>query len=574
MSYSEQPPLKHSRQTESDNSRQLQEGESTTDQYLECFNQQSPIAVLLTPIRKRQEQIFFRNLSQAGAFVIDAESSNDANISEQAELTVVTDKISKAELRLKPFATLFKRVRFVSTKWASRVLSSCTPIPLEGYTLDTNDGSHLSTASEERPDHEHLSTQEVSTPSSQQPFLPVWYTGPRAPSTTSDISEKESLLRALPPFLCHRSTFCQSIYPCPNKALCDVLERLAEKRGLEQAGGTAYTADIRSRAYRQASAALKCVPFRLQNAVDGRALRSFGPRVLEVANEFLTSGAVEEAEVLDKDCRLRTMQQFCKMYGIGVQTARILYDVRGIRDLATLRKQVKADPEKFSASLVGYISFLDEMGEATLDMARRYCNRVESIVNDGADGGLQVRMVLCGGFRRGECVGHDVDLLYCKKRGRTKNTSSILQEVAGSMRKHGLLVATLHMADDKNSWKEQRYTRITSASGGGARSKYRFAHDTLHGLGCFEGKTFRVDVVGVRDEMEFPFATMAWSGSTSFQRDLREMCQKRHDWTFNAHGIFRRCDGERVEIFPRIASEVDIFSAMGLVYRPPFERCC
>lgn len=557
---------------EIDQPRSTHEQEGESEAYLNSFDEQSPIAVLVTPLRKRQGQILARNLSQAGAHVIDAESTETMSTSKLADLVVVTDAKSKAEARLKGCTVLFRRVRYVSTKWASKVLSACTPLPLEGYILDGGDvpqqrgmpGSNLDETFQPSKKQRYMAPP-------QRLFLPVWYTGPLSPSSTSDISEKEAFLGALPPYLCERSTLCQSLYPSPNKALCDVLERLAEKRGLEQAGGTVHMADIRSRAYRLASAALKCVPFRLQNGLDARALRSFGPRVLEVVSEFLRTGRVKEADMLDQDDRLRTMRDFCRVYGIGFQTARLLYDVRGMRDLTALKKRVGSCPEEFSAPLVQYMGFLEVMGKADLGIARRYCSRVQEVVNGGEYGGVGIRMVLCGGFRRGERGGHDVDLLYCRRSGQAKDTSSVLRAVEGCMRKHGLLVATLHLADDKKGWEEQRYNKD---SGDGARSKYRFAHDMLHGLGCFEGQTFRVDVVGVRDVMEFAFATLAWSGSTAFQRDLREMCHKRHDWTFNAHGLFRRADGGRVEASTKAATEVDVFAVMVLVYRPPFERCC
>lgn len=520
------------------------------------------VVVSLTPIRKSQGKILQRNLPRVGIQVLPPESNKtDADVLVCKQLVVVTENAEKARVRLSNSQYADCNPTYVSTEWASSVLAAQRWLPFERYVLDSVPKPVESVI--ESPPGAKL---DPSPSDDDDSVLPVWCSN--GLTEFSDISEKRKFLSRLPRYLCQRATITQAIYAAPNKELCVVLEKIGKKRRLEQAGGSEHFADIRARAYQRASSALKCVPFKLRTPQDADSLSSFGPRVLVVANEFIRTGTSAEASLLDTDVRLRTIAQFQDMYGLGFVSARALYDVRGVKTVEELCKLVRNEPEQFPETVVKYLEHYDDLQRTRYETAVELRRVVEDITNDAKGGCLGLRFVLCGGFRRGEPSGHDVDLLYCRRLEHAEDHTSVLEEVVRRVQKSGLLREVLKIQSNRHGWEELRYKE------GSKIGKYKYAHDVMHGIAEYGGCKFRLDIVGVRDASEFCFATLAWSGSTAFQRDIREWCEQKHNWAFSQHGLFERDGGERVKIDPQPMSEMDIFSALGLTYRAPFERSC
>lgn len=562
MVLDETRPKKRGRTTNGSSSISSHDPRDVTGSYLTCFDERKPIAIVVSPLKRHQGAILARNLRDAGAHVIEdfKEFEKGKESSAHTKILVVTDEKSRAEARLgEELVSAFHSLQYVSTKWASKVLATQSPIPIQSYLLGSSAGQMTTAAGKKYP-------PKPTSYGVDKPFLPVWCN--RGLGDTGDVAEKQAILRRLPPYLCERSTITQSIYASPNNNLCSVLEQMAKKRILERAGGSNAAADIRARAYRLASSALKCVPFELKTQQDAQTLHTFGPRVLAVVSEYLTSGKVHEVSAIQSDKRLSTLAKFQDIYGVGASSARDLYDLRGMKSVEQLRERVRTHPGEFSPPVVEYLQHYDALARMDLKSAVTFKQRVEDVVNEPGQRNMHLRFVLCGGFRRGEQSGHDVDLLYCRRRELAHDHTSVLDQVVKRLLDSGLLLSILSLATNADGWHERRY--VSEAS----RSVYRYAHDMLHGMASFGGRVFRLDIVGVRDVAEFPFATLAWSGSTAFQRDIRLLCEKKKNWIFNHHGVFERAGGQRVELNPTPKSEMDVFAAMGLTYRPPFERSC
>lgn len=529
----------------------------------------STILVLVSPLRRKQGEILQRNLIKGGADILDPadekwKSSNHTPL----RLLVVTDDADKARARLRVTSLKQSDVTFVSVKWASAVLAAQAWVPLESYVLRTAApaGSTKTTISPKTCTRITSGKDlAIVTKTPAVRSTPVWYS--RELNERSDISDKVDFMKSLPPYLCQRCTITQSIFPSPNRRLTEILEQVAQKRLLELTGGDSFTADIRARAYRRASSALKCVPYELKTAKDVEWLHSFGPRVLAVANEYIKTGTVAEAELLRTDERLKALSDFAELYGVGHASARKFYDDYALKNVTELRESIRKEPTKFSDVLVQYLAHYDGFRRITRCDVEAFKDLVEDIVNEPGERNLHLRFMICGGFRRGETTGHDVDLLYCRRGERRNDHNSVLEEVVHRLSRRGLIAAVLRLSSDRFGWGEVHYHHRSE-------SFYPYAHDVLHAIAEFRGYKFRLDVVGVRDATEFCFATLAWSGSTLFQRDIRLFCENEKGWTFSQHGVFHQESGKRVELDPLPQSEIDVFNAIGLTYRPPFERSC
>lgn len=535
-------------------------GSSTTQApFLKHFDDTNPIAVILTPLRKSQASILSRNLQQAGARVIT--EANEFHNSEIARnIVIVTDDRSKANLQIGEHLIRGDQVKFVSTKWASAVLRARRHIPFGSFDL-SEPVSPSKEVSEQNRDPWKPDTKVSS--------MPVWCRN--SVTASSDISLKNALLKQLPSLQCERATMTEALYPTPNARLSRLLEQVAKKRLLEEAGGSENEANIRARAYRRASAALKCVPFRIQTAEDVHTLETFGPRVLSAAREFVHTGRILEADFLKTDARLRTLSELTQLYGVGVKTARYFYDELNIKSVADLQLRVAERSDLFKQPFVSFLSHLSRFRPASLDVAIQFRDAVDKIANGPEDSGggvLNLRFVLCGGFRRGEREGHDIDLVYCRKGIKgiaNKDTTSNMSQLRERLLSKKILKHVLHESSNMSSSSGRKYGQ------GRNLGNYDYAHDIMHAIGEWEGYFYRIDIVGVRDVDEMAFATLAWSGSTAFQRDFR-MATEKYGWVFNDHGFFDRQSGNRADLDPWPTCEMDIFHAIHLIYRPPFER--
>lgn len=524
--------------------------------FLSDRNETRPLlCILLTPLRNNQQNILTQNLLQAGARLLPPDQLviHQCHLSDSSHVLIVTDNVSKAQSRISPLFLQHHNVQFISVKWATALLAAQKWLSFHSYILQ----HPATTFPPETPPQPNITHSTLP---------PVWSTSPV--HQYSEIAEKKRFFKQLPSFQCQRCTITHTIYKSPNFELCQLLEDIARKRRLEQAGGSEHTADIHARAYQRASAALKCVPFKLNTVQDAQSLTCFGSKVQALFTEYLNTGTIKEASALKTDKRLITLARFQHLYGIGYITARRLYDEQNVRNITDLQTYIETNSSQFNQSFLKYIKHYDCLEAITLENATAFKKQVEKIANDKNSNNLALRFVICGGLRRGERTGHDIDLLYCRRKPYTNDHTSVLQTLVNRLVAHGLLKDTLHMQSDGHGWREIGYTKQKVIT------NYEIAHDVVHAIGYYNGKTFRIDMIGVRIAEEFSFATLAWSGSLSFQRDIREWCERKHGWIFNQHGLFDRTNGNRACLEPQPRSEMDIFSAMQLTYRAPFERSC
>ena len=70
---------------------------------------------------------------------------------------------------------------------------------------------------------------------------------------------------------------------------------------------------------------------------------------------------------------------------------------------------------------------------------------------------------------------------------------------------------------------------------------------------------------------------MGWSGGTTFQRDLRRYVRQTYDYKFDSSGVRDRKTGDVVDVDGEAGTmeqaERNVFGALGLEFREPWERC-
>lgn len=492
-----------------------------------------PIKVQLTAIRAGQARIFTTKLRAAGATVLDNDDSTSPSI-------VITDTPPCSQEEKPPI--------YVTPKWAEAVLRRRRAVSPTKFTLI--------------PPEPEPETKPSLNESSSQVIVPSpWalVTGAVAPDDV-----RLRWLQALPKYAVERPTYEASVFESPNADLVVALREVARVRELLAGDGKGGSQDgmIRGLAYNNAAAAIASLPFSIRTS-EAAKIRDVGLGVADATRQFLVAGYLAEADLLRTDVRVKALHELNSVYGVGLRTAQRLYDA-GVRSTVQLHELARRHTN-FADILKGVHIPRQPYHSLTLKQARAFR---DAVIKAWKDAGLKYRVVLCGGYRRLKSKGHDVDILFCRADGDDEDdgdTSTIIGKAMQVVADKGWLRDTLH----EETGNGRRFAPESTTHATPVRS---IPHEVQFAVCEFEGRVFRVDFVGVRDAATFSYATLAWSGSVMFQRSLRRYSVKRAGLVFSKHGLFDAVTGQRAKIVHNVRTEHDVFHALGLDYRAPFER--
>ncbi|KAI8638992.1 DNA polymerase beta-like protein, partial [Parasitella parasitica] len=118
-----------------------------------------------------------------------------------------------------------------------------------------------------------------------------------------------------------------------NRKLISLLLLLERKRHLDNE-------PKRSLSYRHAISAIKAYPREIQSSKEAEKIIGVGKKMTEKIKVFLQTGTIEEADKLRYDEQFRTLSLFSKVFGVGVTTARLWWDM-GYRTLQEVLANAK-----------------------------------------------------------------------------------------------------------------------------------------------------------------------------------------------------------------------------------------
>lgn len=320
-----------------------------------------------------------------------------------------------------------------------------------------------------------------------------------------------------------------------------------------------------ARSYDRAAAAIVAVPFRVSHATEIGDLKGISEAMLTAIDQYCKTGSIQELGEFKTSSQLRKMLDLTSAYGTSVRTARQILDVDATMPHSEASAVALNSRTVLDSEVRTIYNDVDWRTPVTSDEARQVAETVRLLVQSRLS--CRLRVQVCGGFRRGMPSGHDVDIVYC--HCDISRRDSVMDDVLRVLEDDGLVVKRLRGQTNTLRHREIRFNTTAPVC------DYEHAHDLMLTIGrTSSGKAIRLDLVGVLDASEFAFATLAWSGTTLFQRELRRYATDAHGWVFSQHGLFDAATGKRVALNHPVQSEHDIFAALGLPYRPPFERCC
>ncbi|XP_029000554.1 DNA polymerase lambda [Betta splendens] len=320
-----------------------------------------------------------------------------------------------------------------------------------------------------------------------------------------------------------------------NKHITDKLEVLAK----------AYTHQgdrWRALSYSKAVNSLKSYHKPITSYQEACQIPGIGKRMADKIDEIMESGHLRKLDHIGED--VPVLELFTNIWGAGFKTAQLWYQ-QGFRTLEDIRtKACLSNTQKIG--LKYYEDFLDRM-------PREEAAAIEKVVKDAAqaiDPGLVA--ITCGSYRRGKATCGDVDVLITHPDGQSHK--GIFSQLLQRLHDSGFLTDDLVSQEDN-----------------GEQKKYM-------GVCCLPGSHHRhrrLDIIVVPYN-EFACALMYFTGSAHFNRSMRAMA-KTKKMSLSEHSLNKDVVRQgTLKVYGGIPlptpTEKDVFSLLGIPFRPPHER--
>lgn len=315
-----------------------------------------------------------------------------------------------------------------------------------------------------------------------------------------------------------------------NKLVTDHLEKL-EKICL--GSGDRW----RGYAYRKAANILKGLGYNVGSKEEAMKLRGIGKSIAEKIGEIISTGKLRKLEALQGEERIQILSTFMGIFGVGQSTANKWMSM-GYKTLEDLEKNASLT----YAQAVGLKFYNEFQLRIPREEMERICGKIKGEIRK-IDEDFVVE--ICGSYRRGKLDCGDIDLIITHKR--PSSLKNILLLSIPKLHEAGILthdfVSISHGSD--------KYMGVCQAS---PSEPHR-----------------RIDILTVSPS-EWPFALLYFTGSGHFNRSMRFWAGKR-GYSLSQHGLrVNYGNDNKGPYIAGISTELQIFQALGLEYRPPQDR--
>eukprot|EP00939_MAST-03C_sp_MAST-3C-sp1_P001517 g1517.t1 len=354
-----------------------------------------------------------------------------------------------------------------------------------------------------------------------------------------------------------RNFMCQQGGSNMNGHVTDMLEKMAEVYELK--GGEDQH---RSSAYMRAAATIKSIPVRIEHISQFRKLPGIGKNMYDHVEEILNTGRFDKLETAMSNPRTAALFALKKIIWVGSKTAEQLYS-KGFRTIDQLRNAVRRRTAASSSILSGPQLIGLRLYEDLLEkIPRPEMEALASVVRGVAEDLLtDVRVDCAGSYRRGKTASGDIDLLLTHPSG----DCPILRPLLAKLREMDFLTDDLTLPREAHVvGKSDSYMGICRL----LPKHLRGSKAIVGASSLCSGRHRRIDIKSFPNDQR-AFALLYFTGSAHFNRSMR-LWAKKIGMSLNESELSQVARGERVPC----ASEIEVFAALGLEYRPPTQRNC
>ncbi|KLO18882.1 Nucleotidyltransferase [Schizopora paradoxa] len=364
---------------------------------------------------------------------------------------------------------------------------------------------------------------------------------------------------------------CTRLCPlvCPNQGLVEELRVMKQARELEGEPRSVL-------AYSRAIAAIKSFPHRITSERQVTDLPYIGTKIGTMVADYIRTGHIPEAQAFSTSIRFRALKELTSVHGIGPLTARRLYDL-GLRNITDLRNYYGVNPDNDSQDIesltpddiqdgkeseVGIKAVLRVYDDITTLIPRAEVEEIARcvyaelcVVQKGC------AYTITGGYRRGKLMSNDVDIVFTHPTPMVDR--GLCKKLVERLRSRRMVSHVMHLSSFRapSALRKSQWDTLEKAL-----TVFRLPPETKFYDG---GKRIhrRVDLIFAPVEVYW-CAVIGWTGSTMFERDLRQWTKDKRGWKFDSTGIVKLSNSEPV----LATSERHVFELCGLEWIDPTMR--
>lgn len=268
-------------------------------------------------------------------------------------------------------------------------------------------------------------------------------------------------------------------------------------------------------------------------------IKGFGKGTISRIDEILSTGTLREITFIKTKLRKlykthKLVEELSTVIGIGSITALNLVKSYNIKSLQELKQRVISKDIQVNDKIKLGLAF---EGQFEKTIKRKYITKIYNNIKSH----LSIFSIICGSYRRGKEMSHDIDLLLCDPKLQTLDDvkkSDKLYRVIKKLKKENIVT------DD-----------ITSDH---VKTKYM-------GFTTYKNKKYRIDIRLVPQESLYT-AIVYFTGSFEHNIKMRNKAKKLA-YKLSEYGIFNVM-GKMVNI----NSEKEVFDTLQMKYIEPWER--
>ncbi|XP_047066533.1 DNA polymerase lambda-like [Lolium rigidum] len=307
--------------------------------------------------------------------------------------------------------------------------------------------------------------------------------------------------------------------------------------------------DRRSFSYYKAIPVIEKLPFKIESADQVKNLPAIGKSLKDHINEIVTTGKLSKLDHFENDEKVRAVNLFGEVWGVGPATALKLYE-KGYRTLNDLQK----DDSLTYAQRTG-LKFFDDIKQR---IPRHEVSEMEKLLQEVGKDILPGVIIVCGGsYRRGKASCGDMDIVITHPDG--------LSHV-------GFLPKFVQRLKDMSFLREDLIFSIHSVEG------TDYGVDTYFGLCTYPGRELRHRIdLKVYPRNRYAFGLLHWTGNDVLNRRLRILAESK-GYVLDDTGLYlatQSSGGKRAgrsEAIVNCHEEKDVFDTLGFPWLEPHER--
>lgn len=199
-------------------------------------------------------------------------------------------------------------------------------------------------------------------------------------------------------------------------------------------------------AYRKAAHTIAKCPTRITSGAEARKLEGVGDKIGKKIDEFMATGKLAKLEKIRADPRNTAIVELTSVAGIGpAAAAQLVKD--GITSVAELEKHTDKLTHHQRVGLKHHADF-------KLRIPRAEMQELEAIVMDAAQSvDTNLQATICGSYRRGAQTSGDVDVLIAhpnfKSTSKVKMSPSPLKQLVDALRSRGFITDDISHGEAK-----------------------------------------------------------------------------------------------------------------------------